>query len=210
MEYTEEDDILEIVQRWDNTGLLYGLPMYEKQELAPIFENVTRVALSKYSNKEVPRNISDLMDSVMFPICRRLYRRVGSDFDIEKMINDLIKKVTENQDMLTQTDDKTIKDKFVNPIVSFCIEFADQYSDELINRKQFNETDYKERIVKMLKTIENVLLNPMMTSFIDRSSDNWVVIDSESISSNKGIRIHNQKVALEVFSNIIKDTNKGI
>ena len=51
MEYTEEDDILEIVQRWDNTGLLYGLPMYEKQELAPIFENVTRVALSKYSNK---------------------------------------------------------------------------------------------------------------------------------------------------------------
>ena len=210
MEYTEEDDILEIVQRWDNTGLLYGLPMYEKQELAPIFENVTRVALSKYSNKEVPRNISDLMDSVMFPICRRLYRRVGSDFDIEKMINDLIKKVTENQDMLTQTDDKTIKDKPVNPIVSFCIEFADQYSDELINRKQFNETDYKERIVKMLKTIENVLLNPMMTSFIDRSSDNWVVIDSESISSNKGIRIHNQKVALEVFSNIIKDTNKGV
>ena len=209
MEYTEEDDILEIVQRWDNTGLLYGLPMYEKQELAPIFENVTRVALSKYSNKEVPRNISDLMDSVMFPICRRLYRRVGSDFDIEKMINDLIKKVTENQDMLTQND-KTIKDKFVNPIVSFCIEFADQYSDELINRKQFNETDYKERIVKMLKTIENVLLNPMMTSFIDRSSDNWVVIDSESISSNKGIRIHNQKVALEVFSNIIKDTNKGV
>jgi len=210
MEYTEEDDILEIVQRWDNTGLLYGLPMYEKQELAPIFENVTRVALSKYSNKEVPRNISDLMDSVMFPICRRLYRRVGSDFDIEKMVNDLIKKVTENQDMLTQTDDKTIKDKPVNPIVSFCIEFADQYSDELINRKQFNETDYKERIVKMLKTIENVLLNPMMTSFIDRSSDNWVVIDSESISSNKGIRIHNQKVALEVFSNIIKDTNKGV
>jgi len=210
MEYTEEDDILEIVQRWDNTGLLYGLPMYEKQELAPIFENVTRIALSKYSNKEVPRNISDLMDSVMFPICRRLYRRVGSDFDIEKMVNDLIKKVTENQDMLTQTDDKTIKDKPVNPIVSFCIEFADQYSDELINRKQFNETDYKERIVKMLKTIENVLLNPMMTSFIDRSSDNWVVIDSESISSNKGIRIHNQKVALEVFSNIIKDTNKGV
>lgn len=210
MEYTEEDDILEIVQRWDNTGLLYGLPMYEKQELAPIFENVTRVALSKYSNKEVPRNISDLMDSVMFPICRRLYRRVGSDFDIEKMVNDLIKKVTENQDMLTQTDDKTIKDKPVNPIVSFCIDFADQYSDELINRKQFNETDYKERIVKMLKTIENVLLNPMMTSFIDRSSDNWVVIDSESISSNKGIRIHNQKVALEVFSNIIKDTNKGV
>ena len=129
MEYTEEDDILEIVQRWDNTGLLYGLPMYEKQELAPIFENVTRVALSKYSNKEVPRNISDLMDSVMFPICRRLYRRVGSDFDIEKMVNDLIKKVTENQDMLTQTDDKTIKDKPVNPIVSFCIAFADIYED---------------------------------------------------------------------------------
>ena len=209
MEYTEEDDILEIVQRWDNTGLLYGLPMYEKQELAPIFENVTRVALSKYSNKEVPRNISDLMDSVMFPICRRLYRRVGSDFDIEKMINDLIKKVTENQDMLTQND-KTIKDKFVNPIVSFCIGFADIYEDEIINKKQFNSEEYAERVDKILDSLRTILLNNEMVSFIDRTNSDWKIILSDSKKSGKQTRYWNQKIAQEVLLSTLQDTNKGI
>ena len=210
MEYTEEDDILEIVQRWDNTGLLYGLPMYEKQELAPIFENVTRVALSKYSNKEVPRNISDLMDSVMFPICRRLYRRVGSDFDIEKMINDLIKKVTENQDMLTQNDGKTIKDKPVNPIVSFCIDFADIYEDEIINKKQFNSEEYTERVDKILDSLRTILLNNEMVSFIDRTNSDWKIILSDSKKSGKQTRYWNQKIAQEVLLSTLQDTNKGI
>jgi hypothetical protein len=45
MEYTE-DEILDVVTRWENTGLLYGLPLHEKQELAPIFDNISRMALS--------------------------------------------------------------------------------------------------------------------------------------------------------------------
>jgi hypothetical protein len=46
MEYSEED-LLDVVQRWDNTGLLVHLPIYEKQELAPIFDNAARIFLSK-------------------------------------------------------------------------------------------------------------------------------------------------------------------
>ena len=52
MEYTEEE-ILEVVQRWEHTGLLYGLPLYEKQELAPLYDNVARIIVSKLDNGEL-------------------------------------------------------------------------------------------------------------------------------------------------------------
>jgi len=120
MEYSEED-LLDVVQRWDNTGLLVHLPIYEKQELAPIFDNAARIFLSKNLGEQT----NDLVESVIFPICRRLYRRVGSEFDIENMVNVLIKKVNENKETLLRnnTDDK------VNPIVLFSVNFSD------INRK---------------------------------------------------------------------------
>ena len=91
MEETEE--ILDIVNRWENTGLLYGLPLYEKQELAPIFDNISRVALSKTNKDELSMTVLEDLEDTMFPICRRLYRRVGSEFDVEKMLDLLIKEL---------------------------------------------------------------------------------------------------------------------
>lgn len=205
MEYTEEE-ILEVVQRWENTGLLYGLPLYEKQELAPIYDNVARILLSKFDSGDVPRNISDLMDSVMFPICRRLYRRVGSDFNIEKMVSKLISSVAEHQEILN----KPIVDKAVNPLVEFCVEFADTYEDEIISKKQFNEEEYVERVDKILDSIRQILLNKEMVSFVDRTDSNWKIMLSDSKKSPKQTRYWNQKIAQEVLSSTLRDTNKGI
>lgn len=205
MEYTEEE-ILEVVQRWENTGLLYGLPLYEKQELAPIYDNVARVSLSKFENGEVSRKLSDLMDSVMFPICRRLYRRVGTDFNIEKMVANLTTKVIENQDALNQP----VVDKAINPIVEFCVEFADTYEDEIINKKQFNNEEYIERVDKILDTVRQILLNKEMVSFIDRTNSDWKIMLSDSKKSSKQTRYWNQKIAQEVLSSTLRDTNKGI
>lgn len=205
MEYTEEE-ILEVVQRWENTGLLYGLPLYEKQELAPIYDNVARILLSKFDSGDVPRNISDLMDSVMFPICRRLYRRVGSDFNIEKMVSKLISSVAEHQEILN----KPIIDKAVNPLVEFCVEFADTYEDEIISKKQFNEEEYVERVDKILDSIRQILLNKEMVSFVDRTDSNWKIMLSDSKKSPKQTRYWNQKIAQEVLSSTLRDTNKGI
>lgn len=205
MEYTEEE-ILEVVQRWENTGLLYGLPLYEKQELAPIYDNVARISLSKFENGEVSRKLSDLMDSVMYPICRRLYRRVGTDFNIEKMVTNLINKVVEHKDTLEQP----VIDKTVNPIVEFCVEFADTYEDEIINKKQFNNEEYVERIDKILDTVRQILLNKEMVSFVDRTNNDWKLMLSDSKKSPKQTRYWNQKIAQEVLSSTLRDTNKGI
>lgn len=205
MEYTE-DEILEVVQRWDQTGLLYGIPLYEKQELAPIYDNIARLVLSKTENNEISRDLSDMMDSVMYPICRRLYRRVGSDFDYENMINSLILKVKEDYNKLNQP----IVDKTVNPIVEFCVEFADIYEDDIIVKKQFNDEEYTERVDKLLSSLRNILLNKEMVSFIDRTNSDWKIMLSDSKKSAKQTRYWNQKVGQEILSSVLRDTNKGI
>jgi len=205
MEYTDEE-ILEVVQRWENTGLLYGLPLYEKQELAPIYDNVARLALSKMDSGEITRKVSDLMDSVMFPICRRLYRRVGCDFNIEKMVTTLVKKVIEGEENLS----KPIVDKVTNPIVEFCVEFADTYEDEIISKKQFNNEDYTERVDKILDSVRHILLNKEMVSFVDRTTSDWKLMLSDSKKSSKQTRYWNQKIAQEILTSTLRDTNKGI
>lgn len=201
MEYTEEE-ILDVVQRWDHTGLLYGLPLYEKQELAPIFDNASRIALST----NLPFEVSDKLEDVMFPICRRLYRRVGSEFDIEKMINTLIKEVTEKKDFLISEP----KDKSSNPIVEFCVHFADNYEDEVISKKQFSDEEYEERVEKILGVMRDILLNKDMVSFMDRTNSDWKIMLSDSKKSPKQTRYWNQKVVQETLASIIRDTNKGI
>jgi len=208
MNNNEQNDeyVVECINRWEGTGLLYGLPLYEKQELAPIYDNVARVSLSKFENGEISRKLSDLMDSVMFPICRRLYRRVGTEFNIEKMISTLTTKVIECQEQLSQP----VVDKAVNPIVEFCVEFADTYEDETINKKQFNNEEYVERVDKILDTIRQILLNKEMVSFIDRTNSDWKIMLSDSKKSTKQTRYWNQKVCKEFIAQILSDTNKGI
>jgi hypothetical protein len=205
MEFTE-DEILEVVQRWENTGLLYGLPLYEKQELAPIFDNVARISLYKLDKGLITREVSDLLDNVMYPICRRLYRRVGSDFEVERMMEHLIKQVVENKTQLS----KTITEKVNNPIVEFCVNFADVYSDEKIDKNRFTKEEYKERVTKILNILEKVLTDDKMVSLVDKTTGEWVILHSDAVVSESRIRTHNQKAAQEFLRQVLFDTNKGL
>jgi len=202
MEYTE-DEILDIVTRWENTGLLYGLPLHEKQELAPIFDNVSRIALSLADKDKISIKTLENLEDTMFPICRRLYRRVGFDFDIEKMMDSLIKEI-ETKDFGTIGEDKK------NPIVNFCINFADTYEDEVISKKQFSDKEYSERVDKALTILRQILLNKEMVSFVDRTNSDWKVMLSDAKKSPKQTRYWNQNVSKEFLTAILSDTNKGI
>jgi len=206
MEYSE-DEILDCVNRWEHTGLLYGLPLHEKEELAPIYDNVARLSLSKFDSGEISREVSDLMDNVMFPICRRLYRRVGYNFNIEKMVQELIKKVTENKTELVKPLNK---DEVKNPIVEFAVVFADTYDDDIISKKQFSDTEYIERVDKILDTVRHILLNKELVSFVDRTSSDWKIMLSDAKKSKNQTRYWNQTVSKEFITAILSDTNKGI
>ena len=203
MEYTE-DEILDVVQRWENTGLLYGLPLHEKQELAPIFDNISRIALSLTEKKKLPSKTLEKLEDTMFPICRRLYRRVGFDFDVEKMMEYLIKELEVKE--FTDTNIKGEK----NPIVQFCIQFSDLYEDENIVKNQFDDEEYEERVDKILETLKTILLNKDMVSFVDKTNPEWKVMLSDAKKSPKQTRYWNQNVTKEFLSAILNDTNKGL
>ncbi len=203
MEYTE-DEILDVVQRWENTGLLYGLPLHEKQELAPIFDNISRIALSLTEKNKISMKTLEKLEDTMFLICRRLYRRVGFDFDVEKMMESLIKEL-ETKDFV----DTNVKGE-KNPIVQFCIEFSDLYEDENIIKNQFNDEEYEERVDKILETLKTILLNKEMVSFVDRTNPDWKIMLSDAKKSPKVTRYWNQNVTKEFLTAILSDTNKGI
>lgn len=203
MEYTE-DEILDAVQRWDHTGLLYGLPLHEKQELAPIFDNVSKIALSLTEKNKISSKTLGKLEDTMFPICRRLYRRVGFDFDVEKMMESLIKEL-EIKDFV-DTNVKAEK----NPIVQFCIQFSDLYEDENIVKNQFNDEEYEERVDKIIETLKSILLNKDMVSFVDKTNPEWKVMLSDAKKSPKQTRYWNQNVTKEFLSAILNDTNKGL
>ena len=132
MEYTE-DEISDCVSRWSSTGLLYGLPLHEKQELAPIFDNISRIALSLTEKKKLSSKTLDKLEDTMFPICRRLYRRVGFDFDVEKMMESLIKELEVKELEVKEFTDTNIKGE-KNPIVQFCMKMKTLLKTNLMKK----------------------------------------------------------------------------
>lgn len=204
----EKEEILDVLQRWDSTGLLTGLSPWEKEELALLYDNVTRVMLSKADSLE--EDIYEMLGDVTLPTTRRLYRRVGINFEINEMVDNLTKRVEENYDTINVPPGKDEDGNITNPIVDFCVEFADTYSDEQTNKNNFNEERYTDRVEKLLETVKTVLLSDEMVSFVDRSDDDWKIKYSDTKKSPNQVRIWNQKRAVETLHGILNETNQGV
>jgi hypothetical protein len=162
------------------------------------------MALSLTDKNKIPIQTLEKLEDTMFPICRRLYRRVGFDFDIERMMDSLIKEIEDKSFPGDFRDDKK------NPIVNFCINFADTYEDEIISKKQFSDKEYTERVDKALGILRQILLNKEMVSFVDRTDSDWKVMLSDAKKSPKQTRYWNQNVSKEFLTAILGDTNKGV
>lgn len=204
----EKEEILEVLERWENTGLLTGLPPWEKEELALLYDNVTRVMLSKAGT--ISDDIYETLSDVTLPTTRRLYRRVGVNFDINLMMTELVKSVIKHHLEIIEPPKKDEKGNITNPIVDFCVEFADTYEDEDIKRKTFTKEQYVERIDDILVTLREVLLSDEMVSFVDRSDSDWKVMYSDTKKSPNQVRMWNQKRAIETLHGILNETNQGI
>ena len=61
-------DILNVIQRWESLGLLEGLPVWEKEELAQVYDNATRLLLSEQALKKIPKDVFEIFDNVYIPI----------------------------------------------------------------------------------------------------------------------------------------------
>ena len=204
----EKEEILDVLERWENTGLLTGLPPWEKEELALLYDNVTRVMLSKAET--LKDDIYETLGDVTLPTTRRLYRRVGINFDINNMMDELTKKVSKYYQQINQPPSKDDHGNLTNPIVEFCVEFADTYEDDDIKRKVFSKEQYVERVDKILDIMRTVLLSDDMVSFVDRSDNEWKVLYSDTKKSPNQVRVWNQKRAIETLHGILNETNQGI
>lgn len=192
-----------VIERWDSLGLLEGLPIWEKEELAQIYDNATRLLLSD----KVGKNVFETYSDVYIPICRRLYRRVGINFNIETMMSKLLEEVNKvNPESLKF--DKKIPEK--NPIIEFCINFADSYEDEVTNINQLTKEEYESKVEKLLLTLKEVLLCEKMVSFVNRENSEWEIKHSEVKKSTQQVRYWNQKIGKQLLTSVLSDINKGI
>jgi hypothetical protein len=199
------DDLVNVVQRWESLGLLEGLPIQEKVELAQIYDNATRLALSEIKLRRVPKNVSDLMDEIFIPICRRLYKRVGTNFDITTMMSDLLESVNNNVVDLTKNNPNSVED----PIVKFCIDFADNYQDEITNVNNLTDEEYRKRVEVLLETMRSILLSDEFISNVDQDGDNFKLIQSSTKKTKNQVRYNNQYVAKNYLSGVLSGINKG-
>lgn len=199
-------DVLNVVQRWDSLGLLEGLPSWEKEELAQIYDNATKLLLSKKSIEKIPSDVFNIYDNVYIPICRRLYRRVGPNMDIQKMMGELLESVNTNKNNLNFDLSKPEK----NPIIEFCINFADSYEDDYTNKFVFSDEDYSNKIDKLLENLRVVLLNDKMVSYVNREGDEWSIVHSEAKKTKSQTRFWNQKIGTQLLNSVLSDINKGL
>jgi len=201
------DDIINVVQRWDSAGLLEGLPILEKTELAQIYDNATRVMLSERITNKVSKDISEIYDSVYIPICRRLYKRVGPNFNLEKMMYSLFEIVSIKGNSILDVDPEKPE---TNPVVNFCVDFADGYKDELTDKTTLTKEGYETKIKEALDITKNVLLNESMVSYVNKKEDGYKIELSKAKKNTQQTRFWNQSVAKSFLESALSEINKGL
>ena len=205
MEDYIEEDLFNTIQRWEVLGLLDGLPIREKSELAQIYDNATRLLLSNRTLSKVPKNITDTMDDVFIPICRRLYKRVGPNFDLDEMLATLLESLNQNIDEIRKPITKEN-----NPSLDFCIDFADTYEDRSTNKNTLTNEEYSNKIENMLSYLRQILLNDSMVSYVGKEDDEHRLNLVESKRTKEQTRFWNQSIAKNFLNSYLSEVNKGL
>lgn len=207
MNIEEQEEILNVVERWEPSGLLDGLPVLEKTELAQIYDNATRLMLSDISIKKIPKNISENYENTLIPICRRLYRRVGPNFNLGEMMGDLLEVINKKGgDIFKPNPEKPAS----NPIIDFCVDFADGYEDDLTNKTTLTDLEYEEKINNILDTTKNVLLNKSLVSYVNNTGGKYKIELSKAKKNTQQVRFWNQSAAKSFLEATLSEINKGL
>jgi len=203
----EINDILNVVERWEPLGLLEGLPIQEKTELAQIYDNATRLLISEKAVKKIPEDIMEIYDNLYIPICRRLYKRVGPYFDLESMMSQLLEVVNKKGKTILEVKPS---EPTSNPVVDFCVDFADTYEDELTNKNTLTEEEYKTKIESMVSILKEILLNDSVVSYVGKEGDEHKLNLVESKRTKEQTRFWNQSVAKNFLNSYLSEINKGL
>ena len=201
------DDIINVEERWESLGLLDGIPILQKTELAQIYDNATKLMLSDISIKKIPKEISELVENFYIPICRRLYKRVGPNFNLEFMMGQLLEVVDKKRKTILEFDPEKPAN---NPIVDFCIDFADGYEDDLTKKTSLTDSEYEEKINNVLDITQSVLLNKSLVSYVNNVGGSYKIESSIAKKNPQQRRFWNQSVAKNFLESALSEINKGL
>jgi hypothetical protein len=193
----------EVIARWEVTGMLDNLPLWEKNELAILYDNTIRVVLSDTKYNKLEKKIDETFNMVNLPVVRRLYRRVGPFFDLVTLLSNLLDEVIKNIEYLN--GEVTAES---NPIVDFCKNFADNYEDVKTLSNKLSKEGYTIEVNKILAKLSEILLNTKMVNNITKNDNGWDFTYSESIKSEYVTRFWNQKTANSFLIQALSDLNK--
>jgi hypothetical protein len=200
------------IERWGSMGLLEGLPIWEKNELALILDNATKVVIDQIERKSLNDDFLDVYDTVYIPICRRLYRRVGPRFDVIKMMDKLFEELSNNFNTLKADIESERNEKLSqkDPVVNFCINFSDSYEDEETLKSLLSTEDYENKVDLILQRVRDVLLNNRNVLSFKKNDVDWDIKLSEEERSIAHVRFWNQKMSNTFLLQALSDINKGI
>ncbi len=199
------DSTMNIVERWEAIGVLEGLPLWEKEELSQIFDNATRIILSEITSRDWSEENDEILTGVYLPILRRLYRRVGPNFNIETLIPRLLGVISSQKDLIKKQN-PTEPEK--DPMLQFCIKFADDYEDEETKKNFLSDEDYEKKVDDLLGIIKKILLNSGTVSNVEKDGDKFKINYGQKKSKHQ-TRYWNQKIVKQVLNFVISDINKG-
>jgi len=199
------DNTINVIERWEAIGVLEGLPLWEKEELSQIFDNATRIILSEITSRDWSEENDEILTGVYLPILRRLYRRVGPNFNIETLIPKLLGVISSEKDLIKKQN-PTEPEK--DPMLQFCVNFADNYEDEETQKNFLSDEDYEKKVDDLLGVIKKILLNSGTVSNVEKEGDDFKINYGQK-KSKQQTRYWNQRIVKQVLNFVISDINKG-
>ena len=199
------DSTMNVVERWEAIGVLEGLPLWEKEELSQIFDNATRIILSEITSRDWSEEHDEILTGVYLPILRRLYRRVGPNFNIENLIPKLLDVVSSEKGKIKKQNPTEPEQ---DPMLQFCINFADDYEDEETKKNFLSDEDYEKKVDDLLGVIKEILLNSGTVSNVEKDGVDFKINYGQK-KSKQQTRYWNQKIVKQVLNFVISDINKG-
>ncbi len=97
-----------------------------------------------------------------------------------------------------------------NPIIQFCVNFADNYTDTLTTQNTLSKEEYTDKIKFLISKLETILLNDNMVSYVNKEDGDYNLKLSDNKKSYEQTRFWNQGVAKQLLESFLSNLNKGL
>jgi hypothetical protein len=122
------------------------------------------------------------------------------------MMGNLLLSVDENFENLSKFDPNHPEK---NPIIDFCVNFADTYEDETINKNVLTDEEYTLKVKKLLLVMEEILLNENIVSYINKDNGEYEINLAKNKRTTQQTRFWNQSAAKNFLNSVLSEINKN-